>query len=121
MLPWHWVAAPVALNGDLAQVLALVDALQRAWQDVIKQASAEEFREARQRSLRRHAIETGIIERLYEVDWGVTEALVAEGLSSEVAAREGGIDEGALETIRAQFDALTDLSEAVRRLGANMT
>jgi len=27
--------------------------------------------------LRRHAIETGIIERRYEVGWGVTEALVA--------------------------------------------
>jgi hypothetical protein len=48
--------------------------------------------------LRRHAIETGIIERLYDVDWGVTRALIAEGLSAEVAAREGGIDEGVLET-----------------------
>lgn len=114
VLRWRRVDAPVALNGDLAQVLASVDALQRAWRDVINQASPEEFREARHRSLRRHAIETGIIERLYDVGWGVTEALVAEGLSSEVAAREGGIDEGALETIRAQFEALTQLGEAVR-------
>jgi Fic family protein len=102
-------------NGDVAQVLASVDALKRAWQDVINNAAPEEFHEARLRSLRRHAIETGIIERLYEVDWGVTEALVAEGLSSEVAAREGGIDQGALETIRAQFDALSYLSEAAQQ------
>lgn len=113
-LPWRRVRPLVALNGDLSQILASVDALQRAWQDVVSQASAEEFREARQRSLRRHAIETGIIERLYDVDWGVTEALVAEGLSSEVAAREGGLDEGALQTIRAQFDALAYLTEAIR-------
>lgn len=113
-LPWLRVEPLVAPNGDLSQVLASVDALQRAWQDVVSQASPEEFHEARQRSLRRHAIETGIIERLYDVDWGVTEALVADGLSSEVAAREGGVDESALETIRAQFDALTYLIEAVR-------
>ncbi|WP_088312624.1 Fic family protein [Kineosporia sp. R_H_3] len=110
--PWWRVRPPAALNGDLAQVLASVDALQRAWADVVRDESSAEFRESRQRNLRRHAIETGIIERLYDVDWGVTEALVAEGLSAEVAAREGGIDEGALETIRSQFEALTFLADA---------
>jgi len=81
---------------------------------VVSQATAAEFRESRLRNLRRHAIETGILERLYDVEWGVTEALVAEGLSAEVASREGGIDEGALETIRTQFDALTFLAESSR-------
>ena len=81
---------------------------------VVAQAPEAEFRESRLRNLRRHAIETGILERLYDVEWGVTEALVAEGLSAEVASREGGIDEGALETIRAQFDALTFLAESSR-------
>jgi Fic family protein len=113
-LPWRRVAAPEAVNGDLKQVLASVDSLQRAWADVVDQSSAAEFEAARLRSLRRHAIETGIIERLYDVEWGVTEALIAEGLSAEVAAREGGIGENALETIRAQFDALTYLSEAAK-------
>ena len=93
-------------------MLASVDSLQRAWADVVAHSSTAEFQTSRLRSLRRHAIETGIIERLYDVDWGVTEALVAEGLSAEVAAREGGIGEGALETIRAQFDALTFLADA---------
>src|SRR5690606_6496139 len=90
---------------------ASTDALQRAWAEVVQQSSPEMFREARARSLRRHAIETGIIERLYNVEWGVTQALVAEGLSAEVAAREGGVDEGALATIQAQFEALEYLSE----------
>lgn len=103
---WRPFPEPQELNGDLAGVLASVDSLQRAWEDVIRLSEPEEFAEARRRSLRRHAIETGIIERLYDVDWGVTEALVAEGLSAEVAAREGGLGEAALETIRSQFEAL---------------
>ncbi len=111
---WWRVRPPTTVNGDLHQVLATVDSLQRAWADAVRHESPEEFRESRLRNLRRHAIETGIIERLYKVDWGVTEALVAEGLSAEVAQREGGITENALETIRSQFDALTFLAEAAR-------
>jgi prophage maintenance system killer protein len=114
VVPWHPVTRPPVLNGDLKLVLATVDSLQRAWSEVIAQESEEEIRVARERNMRRHAIETGIIERLYDVDWGVTEALVAEGLSSEVAAREGGIGTAALATILAQFDALTYLTETVR-------
>lgn len=74
------------------------------------------FLEARQRSLRRHAIETGIIERLYDLDWGVTEALVAEGLAADVVARvdEGAVSEDVLSLIRSQYDALEYLSQAAR-------
>jgi fido (protein-threonine AMPylation protein) len=102
------------VDEDVQQVLASVDTLRSAWREVITGASAEEFQEARRRSLRRHAIETGIIERLYDVDWGVTEALVAEGLTAEVAAREGGLEADALEIIRTQYSALEFLVEAVR-------
>jgi hypothetical protein len=84
------VEALRTVNGELSQVLDSVDALREAWDLSLAQASPGEFTEARRRSLRRHAIETGIIERLYDVDWGVTDALVAEGLTAEVAAREGG-------------------------------
>jgi Fic/DOC family len=52
--------------------------------------------------------------RLYDVDWGVTEALVAEGLSAEVASREGGINDDTLRVIRSQFDALQYITELVR-------
>jgi hypothetical protein len=76
------------------------------------QASPAEFAAARRRSLRRHAIETGIIERLCDVDWGVTEALVAEGLTAEVAAKEGGLDDDALAVIRSQYDTLEFLADA---------
>ncbi|KLL12828.1 hypothetical protein BL254_07600 [Protofrankia sp. BMG5.30] len=114
MIPWREVRPVPTVNGDLAQALATVDALQRAWQEAVATASHEDFTAARYRSLRRHAIETGIIERLYDVEWGVTEALVAEGLTAEVAARNGGVDEDVLEIIRSQFGALTFLADAVR-------
>lgn len=102
------------INGDLSAVLANVDVLREAWEDVLSRESPEDFAESRQRSLRRHAIETGIIERLYDVDWGVTEALVAEGLTAEVAEREGGIDDDVLALIRSQFEALEFMAEAAR-------
>ncbi len=44
----------------------------------------------------------------------MTEALIAEGLTAKVAARQGGVDEDALAIIRSQFDALTFLAEAAR-------
>lgn len=101
-------------------MLDTVDELRAAWKRSIERASPEEFAEARRRTLRRHAIETGIIERLYDVSWGVTEALVAEGLTLEVAEREGGVTPDALATINAQFEALTALVEAARE-GRDLT
>ncbi|WP_326636144.1 Fic family protein [Streptosporangium sp. NBC_01755] len=111
---WREVEALPELNGGVAAILASADALKGAWKDWLKHAPEEEFRQARRRSLRRHAIETGIIERLYDVDWGVTLALVAEGLTQEVAAREGGISDDTLAVIRSQYDALEFLADAAR-------
>jgi Fic family protein len=112
--PWREVEPLPTLNGAVSPVLLTVDSLRTAWERSIAQAPPAEFSEARQRSLRRHAIETGIIERLYDLDWGVTEALVAEGITAEVAAREGGVSDEAFELMRDQLDALEYLSEAVR-------
>ena len=71
------------------------------------------FHEARRRSLRRHAIETGIIERLYEVDWGVTQALVAEGITADAVARagDGALPMDVLQTIQTQYEALEFLGK----------
>jgi Fic family protein len=112
--PWRDVEPLADANGELQAVLANVDALRGAWEEALDQVGPEEFAEGRRRSLRRHAIETGIIERLYDLDWGVTEALVAEGLTAEVAAREGGIDDDTLTLIQTQFEALEFLTEAAR-------
>lgn len=115
VVPWVEVEPLESIDGSLADLLANVDTYRGAWREFVAQVSEEEFMEARQRSLRRHAIETGIIERLYDVSWGITEALVAEGLTREAAAREEGeLTEDALATITAQFDALQFLAEAAR-------
>ncbi|MGL5828669.1 MAG: Fic family protein, partial [Angustibacter sp.] len=108
---WRPIEPPSALNGNLVQVLRSVDALRSAWQESIGARTAADFHAARWRSLRRHAIETGIIERLYDVDWGVTQALVAEGLTAEVAQSAGGMSESALIIIQSQFDALNEIAE----------
>jgi hypothetical protein len=109
--PWEWVT-PLdgSIPDHLRDQLQTVDSLRNAWDDAIAVMPRAEFEQARKRSLRRHAIETGIIERLYDVDWGVTEALVAEGVTAEVAARSGGLDDEALLTIRTQLDALEFLA-----------
>lgn len=112
-IPWRAVDGPLHVNGTLGPLLSTVDSLRTAWEDALSYATAAEREEARNRRLRRHAIETGIIERLYDVDWGVTEALVAEGLSSEVADRAGGLNDDTLRVIRSQYDALQYLTGLV--------
>lgn len=111
--PWGEVEPLSHLNGDLQSVLESVRSLQRAWKVVVS-ANDAAFQEARHRSLRRHAIETGLIERLYDVDWGVTEALVAEGITADAVARanEGSLPTDVLDLIRSQYDALQFLAEA---------
>ncbi len=113
-LRWAEVEPLGFVNGELIPVLASVDTLREAWDVSLAQVSPGEFAEARRRSLVRHAIETGIIERLYDVGWGVTEALVAKGLTAEVAAREGGLDDNALAIIISQYNALEFLADAAR-------
>jgi Fic family protein len=111
VVPWRDVHPLEPLNGHLEPLLATVDSIRRAWEESLRTVSSAAFTEARARSLRRHAIETGIIERLYDVDWGVTEALVAEGLTLEATARQGGVDERVLETITSQYEALEMLAD----------
>ncbi len=111
---WAEVEPLGVVNGELNHVLTNVDTLREAWDLSLAQASHGERKEARRRSLTRHAIETGIIERLYDAGLGVTEALVADGLTAEVAAREGGLDDDALKIIRSQYDALEFLASAAK-------
>src|SRR6266851_9402010 len=100
-VPWREIEPLPVVNGTLAPLLKTVDSLRSAWQEALAYASAEERADAQVRRLRRHAIETGIIERLYDVDWGVTEALVAEGLTLEAAELQGPINPATMAMIGA--------------------
>lgn len=111
---WLEVTPIPVVNGDTDNLLATVDTVRGAWDEYLTSVSPEEFEETRKRTLRRHAIETGIIERLYDLSWGVTEALVADGTTRQAAAREGGISEDTLAIVNSQLDALELLVAAVR-------
>lgn len=107
------------VNGKLEPLFDTADSLQRVWERLLVSASSDALADIRRR-LRSHAIETGILERLYDLDWGVTRALVAEGISQEVAARHGGIDDSAFRAIKSQFEALEFLADAARE-GRNLS
>lgn len=97
---------PESLSAETLNALSRTDSFRERWMEFIASASEEEVNERRNRNLRRHAIETGIIEKLYDVEWGVTEELVAEGLTLDVAERDGEVSGETLATINAQLDGL---------------
>jgi hypothetical protein len=106
-VPWKSIeplaTTPVSPNGAIAGV----DALRKAWEAFLGGVPSSDRLAIRQRSLRRLAVETGIIERLYEVDWGLTLTLVAEGFQRDVIERANGkIDDYTLGTIVAQRESL---------------
>ncbi|HEY4242008.1 MAG TPA: Fic family protein [Kofleriaceae bacterium] len=95
---------------------AAVEALRGVWTKQLGSVSEAEATRRRQRTLRRLAIETGIIERLYEIDWGLTLTLVAEGFAREVIERANGtVDDWTLATLNAQREALEMVVDFVRR------
>lgn len=100
------------LKGDLAAV----DALHGSWLEFADSLDEVDRTTLRRRTLRKHAIETGILERLYDIDWGLTEALVADGLTREAVARAGGdLPPGVLPMLEAQLEGVEMVADYVRR------
>ncbi len=113
---WHPIT-PLdgSVEGALQGDLAAVDALHDAWMDFTALLDEVGRTTLRRRTLRKHAIETGILERLYDIEWGLTETLVAEGLTREVVARAGGeLPPGVFPMLEAQFEGLELVTEYVR-------
>lgn len=104
------------LNGELTAV----DALRAAWGEFVGTLATADVASLRRRTMRKHAIETGILERLYQIDWGLTESLVAEGFTLEAAAGAGGeISESTPATVRSQLaglDLVVDFARGDRPL-----
>lgn len=105
---------PDSLSQETLHALTRTDSFRARWQEFVSSATPDEAEERRARNLRRHAIETGIIEKLYDIDWGITEELVAEGLTLDVAERDGEVSQETLATINAQLDGLNLLVSYVR-------
>lgn len=92
--------APIPSN---AQSLASAElaALSKVWSE--RKASLEqsqEFNEFIKKLQREWAIETGIIERLYQWDRGVTEVLIEQGIDASLIAHRGGLRREEAEYVR---------------------
>jgi Fic family protein len=70
---------------DLAAMRPLYDNW-RAAKNRLQESSQEQLAEFNRRLIRRLSIETGILERLYDLDRGTTEALVAHGFVEELVS-----------------------------------
>lgn len=114
-IPYGPVAPLSASTFPRNGMLSALDALRDEWERQWSTLSEDERRTIRQRSLRRLAIETGIIERLYEIDWGLTLTLVAEGFTKDVVERHGGrLDDHTRATLEAQRESLQLVLDFVR-------
>ena len=71
---------------DLAAIRPLYDSWRAVKQD-LRISSPENLHRFTERLVRRLSVETGILERLYDLDLGTTEALVANGFAVELVAR----------------------------------
>jgi Fic family protein len=71
---------------DLAAIQPLYDTW-RTSRDRLTESSPENLREFNQQLVRRLSIETGILERIYDLDRGTTEALVAHGFVEDLVSR----------------------------------
>jgi Fic family protein len=71
---------------DLAAMGPLYESW-RASKKRIQQSSPTQLADFNQRLIRRLSVETGILERLYDLDRGTTEALVAHGFAEELVTR----------------------------------
>ena len=79
-------------------------------------AASESIKEFNQRLLRRQAVETGLIERLYTFDQGITQLLVERGLDASLIPHDAS-DKGArhvIELIRDQHSAVEGLFTFVK-------
>ncbi len=81
----------------------------RASKKRIQQSSQSQLADFNQRLIRRLSVETGILERLYDLDRGTTEALVAHGFAEELITRSNTNIEPAL-----LIDLLRDQEAAIQ-------
>src|SRR6266498_5173474 len=83
----------------------------RASNKRIQQWSATQLADFNQRLIRRLSVETGILERLYHLDRGTTEALVTHGFAEDFVSRSKTNIEPAL-----LIDLLRDQEAAIHLL-----
>jgi 5-carboxymethyl-2-hydroxymuconate isomerase len=100
--------------------LAAIGPLYESWKiakEHYKDARKESLERFAQRLVRRLSIETGILERLYDLDRGTTEALVAYGFAEELISRSSTDVEPSrlIDILRDQEGAIQLVMDCVAR------
>jgi len=102
---------PIAFSKEWENAdTSILDEIAPSWFErrKILEGNSQEYAHFINRLKRKHAIETGIVERMYDLDKGVTETLINEGfLSSLVSHGDSNIDTKKL------FDHLEDHLDAI--------
>jgi Fic family protein len=113
---WHPIEAlgEADRQFDLADIRPLYDAWRTA-KERIKKRNGDSLRQFTDRVVRSLSIETGILERLYDLDRGTTEALVTHGFVEDLVARNStSIEPGLLiEILRDQESAIRLVMDCV--------
>lgn len=107
---------PLEITSDAS--LGDYEQLAEAWKEAkaeLARSSSTALEEFRRRLVRRHSVETGIIEHLYDVNRGVTETLVEHGFAEELVARTDTTVEPArlVEILRDQEAAIVTCMDVI--------
>ena len=89
MSDYKWQPIEPLLSKDLAIDLADNQSLYESWRSAkarLKVLGSNQVEEFTRRLIRRLSVETGILERLYDLDRGTTEALVQKGFAENLVA-----------------------------------
>ena len=112
MAGYEWKPIEPISERDRTIDLGAIQSLYEAWQASkarLQESSPASLSEFNARLIRRLSVETGILERIYDLDRGTTEALVASGFAEElVSSRSTDIDPSRL------IDILRDQESAIQ-------
>jgi Fic family protein len=106
-------------NADLAAMRPLYENW-RASKKRLQESSEAQLADFNRRLVRRLSVETGILERLYELDRGTTEALVANGFLEDLVSHSSTNIEPArlIDILRDQEAAVQQIIDCVARNAA---
>ena len=129
MADFKWEPIKPLSEADRAVDLVGMPPLYESWRssrDRLKASSSNNLEEFTRRLVRRLSIETGILERLYDLDRGTTEALVAQGFLEDLVSRSStDIEPSRLIDILADHEAavhlVTDCASGQRPLTRGIT
>jgi len=119
-LVYRWKRVEPLTEQDKAIDLSNVKPLGESWKQFksrLRETNAAGLRQFNERLIRSLSVETGILERIYDLDRGTTEALIAKGFIEELIQREStNIEPSTLvEILRDQEAAIYLVQDLVAR------